>query len=275
MRSWLFVLTIMLSVGCGGKTNDTTTTPTATATIGSSGGALTSADGHATITIPVGALPTATAVTIVGVQQPSIPGATVIGPAYRFGPADTKLASAATIAIPYGAGRIGMEMYFAADNATFVAIDTWHFDGGVMSATTTSLGTFVVAVPDGSSSGVMPGGSSGGGGTGLSSSSSSGGFGDPECTVTCEGPLNVDAGIGCDCTTTCHNVEYKLQCRCGSCVCTQNGIATAQTTVPIDSCSNGAEALRSTYNSVCGYPASPSSLGGGGPTSNDAGVTCE
>lgn len=262
----------MLFGACGGKTSDGTTSPTASATIGSSGGILRSIDGQASLQIPLSGVSAPMTFTITGVAEPSIPGATVIGPAYAFGPAGTVFTAApATITIPYGAGKIGMEMYWAADGAHFKAIDTWTFNGGVMTATTQGLGTFVVAVPESDDTSSSSSSTSGG----ISSSSSGSGFSDPACVVTCEGPTNVDGGIGCDCTTTCKGVTYTLQCRCGMCTCDQNGYSTAQTTVSIDACSNGAEGLRTTYNSVCGYPSSPNQGGGGGPTSNDAGGHCE
>jgi hypothetical protein len=121
------------------------------------------------------------------------------------------------------------------------------------------------------SSGGTTGGSTGGGTTG----SSGGGTSGNSCVVTCEGPDNIDGGIGCGCNVTCNGIVYELQCVCGACTCYQDGVPGKTASVSVSACDFGAMSLMPTYFNTCGYPGAKNAGGAGGPTSNDAGGKCQ
>jgi hypothetical protein len=122
------------------------------------------------------------------------------------------------------------------------------------------------------SGGGTSGGSTSGGTTG--SSGGGGGSSGSNCIVTCEGPDNIDGGIGCGCNVTCNGIVYELQCVCGECTCYQDGVAGKTTSASVSACDFGAMSLMPTYFNTCGYPGAKNAGGGGGPTSNDAGGKC-
>jgi hypothetical protein len=81
----------------------TSTGPTASQTIGPAGGSLTSGDGQLRVTIPSGALPAATDVTIEPITALA-PWA--LGPAYRLGPAGLKFANPVSITFHYDESQL-------------------------------------------------------------------------------------------------------------------------------------------------------------------------
>ncbi|HZL20318.1 MAG TPA: hypothetical protein VFG23_21475, partial [Polyangia bacterium] len=82
---------LMALAGCGQPT-----VSTVTATIGSSGGTLTSSDGIVTLTIPAGTLSDPTQISI-GAAHGVPADAQMIGRAYQIDPADTPLAAGASL----------------------------------------------------------------------------------------------------------------------------------------------------------------------------------
>src|SRR5580704_1320171 len=89
----LLLLSLTALAGCGQPT-----VSTVVATIGASGGTLTSSDGIVTLTIPAGALVGPTQISI-GVAQGVPADAQVVGTAYQIDPAGTPLAVAASLAM--------------------------------------------------------------------------------------------------------------------------------------------------------------------------------
>lgn len=89
----LLIVSLTALAGCGQPT-----VSTVAATIGSSGGTLTSSDGIVTLTIPAGALPGPTQISI-GAAQDVPADAQIVGRAYQIGPADTALAVEASLAM--------------------------------------------------------------------------------------------------------------------------------------------------------------------------------
>jgi carboxypeptidase family protein/Big-like domain-containing protein len=74
--------------------------------IGVAGGQATGASGKVTITVPAGALPTATPITIVPVPNPPVTGV-IEGTAYDFGPEGLQFTQPVIIRIKYDPGQLG------------------------------------------------------------------------------------------------------------------------------------------------------------------------
>jgi hypothetical protein len=89
----LLLLSLMALAGCGQPT-----VSTVAATIGASGGTLTSSDGIVTLTIPAGALGGPTQISIGAAQDVPADGQ-MVGTAYQIDPAGTPLAAAASLAM--------------------------------------------------------------------------------------------------------------------------------------------------------------------------------
>ena len=93
------------STSSGGGTG--TTTPSATKTVGASGGTVATPDGSLTVTIPAGALSGDTEITIAEINSPP---SDAIGKAYEIGPTGTQFASPVTLSFKYaGANLMGTD----------------------------------------------------------------------------------------------------------------------------------------------------------------------
>jgi hypothetical protein len=273
-------LALGASGGCAGKitsgaaqsdsqTGSQSPSQSVSQTVGPAGGTVSTPDGRASVTIPAGELSSDVVVSIDPVAGVTVPGRQVVGPAFVFGPSgitffvDINVALAVDIPVDGapGAGAQNIDVVQSGSATSFTALPTGVADATHVSGRTDHFSTFVATAA------VAPG----------SGPQDAGVVGPPSgsnCIVQCEGPENVDGGIGCDCSTTCNGVLYDLQCVCGACTCYQDGVAGTTTSASVSACDLGAMSLMTTYFNTCGYPGAKNAGGGGGPTSNDAGGTC-
>ncbi len=136
MRAELGVL--LLSVGCTavGTTpvqtsptsfdHGTSTGPATTMTIGAAGGALTSADGRITLTVPAGALTADTMLSVEPITNTVLLG---IQSAYRLGPDGTTFTQPATVTFTYAAADTAGSSTDALDIGYQDSSGAWHAYG--------------------------------------------------------------------------------------------------------------------------------------------------
>jgi hypothetical protein len=273
-------LAVGASGGCAGKTSSsgygTTQPASASQIVGPSGGIVSTSDGNLSVQIPAGALSSDVTVTIDPLTAVTVPARQIIGTPYELGPSGTTFAKPVTLTFAFGyplvVGAAGdsagdLKIMTSSEGSTFAALPTTVVDGRHASAPTTHFSTFVATVPGGGATGPNDGGSADTGSVVPPSGSN--------CIVQCEGPENIDGGIGCDCSVTCNGIFYDLQCVCGACTCYQDGVAGPTASLSVSACDFGAMSLMTTYFNTCGYPGAKNAGGGGGPTSNDAGGTCQ
>lgn len=100
-HDWFVFVSLLATAACGGSASGPKTEPPDTpGTIGARGGVVTSADGAATLTVPAGALSTATAITLVPATNLPL-DATLVGTAYQVLPASVSFSAPATLSIRY------------------------------------------------------------------------------------------------------------------------------------------------------------------------------
>jgi hypothetical protein len=260
--------------GCNGKTSgdNTGNTQPSSASIGAAGGTVSSSDGQASVTIPAGALISNITVTITPVASVSIPDVTVVGTAYQFEPGGMAFAKPVTVSLTLDATKISApaatsdaRVMTAADGSqSFAALATTLTDATHVTAQTTHFSTYVPALP----TATIPLGDA-------SVPVTDAGLPTGEnCVVACEGPDNIDSGIGCNCGVTCGGIVYQVQCVCGACTCYLDGVAGKTTTLSTSACNSGGQGLLSTYFNTCGYPGAKNQGSSGGPTSMDGGGSC-
>jgi hypothetical protein len=97
-----------------------TGTSTGQGTVGASGGKVSTSDGTVTVSIPAGALPGDTQITITEIQSPA-PGA--IGKTYEIGPTGTQFASPVTLTFKYAGDDLMGNDPSSLEVATIVGTD--------------------------------------------------------------------------------------------------------------------------------------------------------
>lgn len=261
-------LLIGASPACGGKTSSgdapaAQTSPSASQVVGAAGGTVTTSDGAASVVIPQGALSSDVTVTIDKLTDVTIPGRQLLSDAFELGPDGTTFAKPITVTLKtrnFTASFPPVEMSVGV-GSVFSTLPTTVSDGFHVSATTTHFSTYAVTVVDGALGNDPP-------------DATVTPPNDSNCLVTCEGPENIDGGIGCHCGVTCNGIAYDLQCVCGACTCYQDGVAGKTATLSTSACDTGGMGLVTTYFNTCGYPGAKNGGGAGGPVSNDAGGSC-
>jgi hypothetical protein len=104
-------------------------------TVGSAGGQVSTSDGALTVTIPAGALPTDTPITITEIQSPA-PGA--IGKTYDIGPTGTQFATPVTLTFKYGGDDLMGNDPSSLEVATIVGSDWVGLMAGAVDTTAQS-----------------------------------------------------------------------------------------------------------------------------------------
>jgi len=269
----LLVTVVAAAGGCNGKTStDNTGNLQPSGTVGAAGGTVTSSDGQATVQIPAGALTADVTIQIYPVSTGTLPTSSLaIGRTYEFAPPGTTFTKPVTVTLPFDGTKIPTPTNAADvriltaedDSQSYTEVPTSPVDGTHVSAQTTHFSRYVptLSVPQAEVDGSLP-------------SLDAGPPSTDNCIVSCEGPDNIDSGIGCNCGVTCNGVVYGVQCVCGACTCYQDGVPGKTTTLSTTACDNGASSLITTYFNLCGYPGSKNAGGGGGPPSMDGGGSC-
>jgi hypothetical protein len=223
MRPCWHVCLAFAVLGCAAKTTSKM--------IGPEGGQVRSIDGTA-VAIPAGALPTNTAVTIVGTSAPAPTRTQGCSTAHLFGPEGIHFTQPVTVTLTINAGMVpagktnaDVVIYTAAAGSSdYQPLATTPVDATHVQAKTAHFSVFVPCVPDESvpvvdlSVPVVGNGGGGGGGSGadlsgvhdllspadLESSDLSG----PCTRVYANGPNSV----GCTWSASCHGHKYFLNC---------------------------------------------------------------
>jgi len=225
--------------------------------VGAAGGTVTASDGSG-VTVPPGALSGDTNISVTASPDAPAPKlATVIGPAYTFGPEGQTFAKPVTVTLAFDAGKIpsgrqpsDIAIFTApAGTATYVKLVTRVVDGSHVAADTTHFSTFVAVMPNGCV--VTCGDSYSGsdsGGTALDGCGCHA-FCNPDGTPG-TGSCSGSTGGGTVCTGT--GVAYAMECRGGTCVCKTNEKPSG---TPTTTAVCGGDAISSFEAFVsCGFP---------------------